>query len=269
MKIRTEDELQDVIDSEIAWRKKELSAVKANINTARNFAKNTALRAGITLLYAHWEGAIKNLAYYYLVYVSSLKIPYNRLKPNFLAITLKNDIRHFDETQKVTLQKEIVNKLLCRYNQGSNIPTENIISANSNLNSTIFTEIMSAIGLPTDEYEKDYVLIDEVLLKMRNKIAHGDNLESLSLLSGFIGNSENDFSSGSICKGNHRLHIFDAFLRQVLFELHILRFSCKNFFYSHCNTSLSLAAIATIHIIKYPQFSYLPLWKSAHSSSRS
>ena len=40
---------------------------------------------------------------------------------------------------------------------------------------------MSAIGLPTDEYEKDYVLIDEVLLKMRNKIAHGDNLESLSL----------------------------------------------------------------------------------------
>lgn len=160
MKIRTEDELQDVIDSEIAWRKKELSAVKANINTARNFAKNTALRAGITLLYAHWEGAIKNLAYYYLVYVSSLKIPYNRLKPNFLAITLKNDIRHFDETQKVTLQTEIVNKLLCRYNQGSNIPTENIISANSNLNSTIFTEIMSAIGLPTDEYEKDYVLID-------------------------------------------------------------------------------------------------------------
>ena len=181
MKIRTEDELQDVIDSEIAWRKKELSAVKANINTARNFAKNTALRAGITLLYAHWEGAIKNLAYYYLVYVSSLKIPYNRLKPNFLAITLKNDIRHFDETQKVTLQTEIVNKLLCRYNQGSNIPTENIISANSNLNSTIFTEIMSAIGLPTDEYEEDYVLIDEVLLEMRNKIAHGDNLESLSL----------------------------------------------------------------------------------------
>lgn len=39
MKIRTEDELQDVIDSEIAWRKKELSAVKANINTARNLQR--------------------------------------------------------------------------------------------------------------------------------------------------------------------------------------------------------------------------------------
>ena len=52
-------------------------------------------------------------------------------------------------------------------------------------------------------------------------------------LSGFIGNSENDFSSSSVYKGNHRLHIFDTFLQQVLFELHILRFSCKNFFYGH------------------------------------
>ena len=46
----------------------------------------------------------------------------------------------------------------------------------------IFTEIMECNRvLSTDEYEKDYVLIDEVLFKMRNKIAHGDNLESLSL----------------------------------------------------------------------------------------
>lgn len=39
MKIRTEEELQDAIDSELAWRKKELSAIKANVYSARNFAK--------------------------------------------------------------------------------------------------------------------------------------------------------------------------------------------------------------------------------------
>lgn len=181
MKIRTEEELQDAIDSELAWRKKELSAIKANVYSARNFAKNTALRSGIALLYAHWEGAIKNLAYYYLVYVSNLKIPYDRLKPNFLAISLKNDLKQFEETNKATLQTEIVNKLLSRYNQSSRIPTENIISANSNLNSTTFTEIMGVIGLSTDEYEGDYVLIDEVLLEMRNKIAHGEKLDLISL----------------------------------------------------------------------------------------
>ncbi len=181
MKIRTEEELQDAIDSELAWRKKELSAIKANVYSARNFAKNTALRSGIALLYAHWEGAIKKLAYFYLVYVSNLKIPYDRLKPNFLAISLKNDLKQFEETNKATLQTEIVNKILSRYNQNSRIPTENIISTNSNLNSTIFTEIMGVIGLPTDEYEGDYVLIDGVLLEMRNKIAHGEKLDLISL----------------------------------------------------------------------------------------
>lgn len=116
-----------------------------------------------------------------MVYVSNLKIPYDRLKPNFLAISLKNDLKQFEETNKATLQTEIVNKLLSRYNQSSRIPTENIISANSNLNSTTFTEIMGVIGLSTDEYEGDYVLIDEVLLEMRNKIAHGEKLDLISL----------------------------------------------------------------------------------------
>lgn len=78
MKIRTLNDLQDMIDAEMAWRKKELYALKSNIQSSRAFAKETALRSGIALLYAHWEGAIKNIAYYYLIFVSYQKIPYNR-----------------------------------------------------------------------------------------------------------------------------------------------------------------------------------------------
>ena len=44
MKIRTEEEFQDYLDKETSWRKKELTAVKANIASSRKFAKNTALR---------------------------------------------------------------------------------------------------------------------------------------------------------------------------------------------------------------------------------
>ena len=111
MKIRTLTELQDAIDAEMGWRKRELSALRANINSARAFAKDTALRCGITLLYAHWEGAIKNIAYFYLLYVASQKVTYDRLKPNFLAITLKNDIEQFSVTNKTTLQTKIVEHL--------------------------------------------------------------------------------------------------------------------------------------------------------------
>ena len=174
-------DLQDAIDAEMGWRKRELSALKANINGARLFAKDTALRSGITLLYAHWEGAIKNISLYYLLYISSLKLPYNQLKPNFLAISMKHDIEQFSETNKATVQTKIVNLLIEHHSQQSRIPTSGIISAKSNLNSETFIEIMSTLGLSTAPYESDYNLIDKVLLKMRNEIAHGEQLDAISL----------------------------------------------------------------------------------------
>ena len=181
MKIRTINNLQDAIDSEMAWRKKELSALKSNIQSSRSFAKETALRAGIALLYAHWEGAIKNIAYYYLVYVSFQKVPYNKLKNNFLAVTLKQKLLQFEGTNKTTLQTAIINSIFEISNEPFQIPTEKIISTNSNLNSAIFKEIMCTIGLKTDYYEQSYKIIDEVLLNMRNNIAHGERLENIDL----------------------------------------------------------------------------------------
>ena len=81
MKIRTINDLQDSIDAEMAWRKHELTAIRENVVNSRKSSKDTAIRAGIALLYAHWEGAIKNIATYYLEYISALKLPYGVLKP--------------------------------------------------------------------------------------------------------------------------------------------------------------------------------------------
>ena len=137
MKIRTENDLQDAIDSELAWRKRELSAVRSNIASARKFAKDTAIRAGIALLYAHWEGSIKNVAAYYLEYVATLKLPYRQLKPNFLAIALKYDLKSFEESNKATVHTNIVRSVIQNQEIKSNIPVEGIIKTNSNLNSEI------------------------------------------------------------------------------------------------------------------------------------
>lgn len=181
MKIRTLEELQDAIDKEMAWRKRELSAIKSNIAQARSFAKDTALRSGIALLYAHWEGAIKNVASYYLTYVSCQNLPYNKLKSNFLAISLSEQLKQFKNTGKTTIHVNIVNQIFDSTTKRSNIPQEGIIKTKSNLNSEIFIEIMATIGLNCDAYEGSYVLIDSVLLEMRNKIAHGERIEALSL----------------------------------------------------------------------------------------
>lgn len=181
MKIRNIYELQDAIDSEMAWRKHELSAIRSNVSNARKFAKDTAIRAGIALLYAHWEGTIKNIASYYLEYVSALGLPYGQLKPNFLAVALKYNLQSFEESNKTTIHTTIVNEVINSYSVKSKIPVEGIIKTNSNLNSEIFMEIMATIGLECKEYESSYKLIDTVLLQKRNMIAHGERLEALGL----------------------------------------------------------------------------------------
>ena len=181
MKIRNIYELQDAIDSEMAWRKHELSAIRSNVSTARKYAKDTAIRAGIALLYAHWEGTIKNIATYYLGYVSALGLPYGQLKPNFLAVALKYNLQSFEESNKTTMHTTIVNEVIKSHSVKSNIPVEGIIKTNSNLNSEIFMEIMATIGLECKEYESSYKMIDTVLLQKRNMIAHGERLEELGL----------------------------------------------------------------------------------------
>ena len=181
MKIRTLNDLQDIIDAEMAWRKRELSAIRSNVVEARNFAKDTAVRAGIALLYAHWDGAIKNIATYYLEYVAMLGLPYGQLKPNFLAITLKNELKTFEASNKTTIHTTIVTDIIGSHDIKSKIPIEGIVKTNSNLNSEIFMEIMATIGLDCTEYESSYKLIDTILLEKRNKIAHGERLETIGM----------------------------------------------------------------------------------------
>lgn len=181
MKIRTINDLQDSIDAEMAWRKHELSSIRENVANARKSAKDTAIRAGIALLYAHWEGAIKNIATFYLEYVSTLKLPYGEMKPNFLAISLKYNLKTFEESSKSTIHTKIVSEIINSHDAESVIPVDGIIKTNSKLNSAIFVEIMATIGLDCSAYEGSYKLIDSVLLDKRNKIAHGERIVSLDL----------------------------------------------------------------------------------------
>ena len=180
-KIKTINDLQDAVDRESAWRRKELSALKSNIASSRKFAKNTALRAGIALLYAHWEGMVKNVASDYLEYISRQKKPYREITINFLALSISKKLELFKDSKKSSVHNKIVKEIEELYPQKSKIPYENVISANSNLNSKTFIEIMETIGLPYDIYEDYFKLLDDVLLKMRNGIAHGEQLNDISL----------------------------------------------------------------------------------------
>ena len=77
-KIRTVSQLSDKLSEEIAWRKKELIYIKSLIEKNRyKSVESTLIRSGTALLYAHWEGFIKNAATSYVEFVARQNLKYS------------------------------------------------------------------------------------------------------------------------------------------------------------------------------------------------
>ena len=176
MRIRTKEDFVDLIDKEIVWRKKELSYLKGNIKENSPYFK-THLRSGVVLLYAHWEGFVKNACELYLTYIKFQRLTYTELSENLIALSLKQNLTSFEQTNKSTIHCQIVDFILNRLDERASIPNNNVIKTGSNLNSNILLEILTTVGIDYTDYELKNNLIDSILLKNRNSIAHGEYVE--------------------------------------------------------------------------------------------
>jgi hypothetical protein len=176
MKIRTKEELQDCLSDDLSWRKKELSNLHNDVKTASPKKLPTSLRCAVVLLYAHWEGFIKNASEYYLTYVKFQKLNLDEVNNNILALSLKQKIREFDSTNKATYHVQFVQYFKNNLGDKAIFSETDSIRTGSNLNSVILKEIMATIGIEISPYELKSNLIDSQLLNYRNTIAHGNYL---------------------------------------------------------------------------------------------
>lgn len=186
MKIKDLTSLEEKIDDELAWRKKELTSIKVDVESSRTKEKSEqsrAIRSGIAMLYAHWEGAIKSIAEYYLIYVAGLNLKYGELKNNFLAIAMKHSLNEFEDTKKASIHNKLIDEIYAKKEECSRIPCKNIIKTDSNLKMDIFKEITATIGIDNDSYMLKKMFVDQKLLGNRNKIAHGERFETLDGIS--------------------------------------------------------------------------------------
>ena len=171
------EQLQDKIDRIIAWRKKELSYLLENAETSKGFSQSVAIRTGYVLTYAHFEGAIKELATLYIQYVSSQKIELNKLTMNFMLISIKeHDLKLLSETTKIKSRAKVIEDIL-NLRKSKEIPYKKIINTKSNLKAEVFQNILNTINFEESKYELNYKFIDTILLNTRNNIAHGSVLE--------------------------------------------------------------------------------------------
>lgn len=174
--VRTLLQLQDSLDQDLGWRIKEIGTFR--IESARGGEKSKVFtRAGIALLYAHWEGFIKKSSEIYLEYVSKLGLKYEELETCFVIFGLKGKINTLVSSRKSKPNIDAIDFIRDSLGQVAILKLSGAVNTESNLSSSVFENIASSIGLSITPYQTKFNLIDSSLVERRNKIAHGEYLD--------------------------------------------------------------------------------------------
>ena len=174
--IRTLNQLQDVLDAEMGWRVKEIGAFNV-ASRASGPERKFYIRAGIALMYAHWEGFIKSASEHYLNFVNHQGHTYRELKSCFAVFGLKNKLQTLTTSRKAAPNIEAFDFIFSELEQRTRMNMSSAINTESNLKSTVFTNIANSLDISISGYATKFNLIDESLVNRRNKVAHGEYLD--------------------------------------------------------------------------------------------
>lgn len=172
-KNRDLNELQDSIDREYSLRISELSFLKEKLYPFSHLESKIYARTLIILLYAHWEGFIKNISQYYIQYIYHQNHLSKELTYGLVTISNLKELNSYIES-KVSLKIKSLRTILENFDSKAQIPYDYIIATYSNLNTDVLTEICLIIGIDEKKYSLKKGIIDQQLLKNRNDLAHGE-----------------------------------------------------------------------------------------------
>lgn len=176
-KIRTLEALEDAISEETAWRKHELTTARTLVQQSSGSTQTANLRSGVLILYAHWEGWVKNVAQLYIRYVNTQSATYAQLSSAFLGNALKVKISSIEQASTPTIHNEFALFLMEGLGGKARL-SEDLVQTQSNLSSKVLSGVVARLGLPRrSEYSTRANMIDEELVNRRNTIAHGQFLE--------------------------------------------------------------------------------------------
>lgn len=175
-KINTLDQLQEALDKEMSWRIKEISAFRVG-SKSNGPNRKPFIRAGVALLYAHWEGFIKSSSELYLSFVESRGLNYSDLKTCFSIFGLKGKLEILVEAKKSLPNIAAMEFILSEMDTPAKLKIASAIRTDSNLTSTVFRNIAGSLDIKITPYETKLHLIDSSLVDRRNKVAHGEFLE--------------------------------------------------------------------------------------------
>ncbi|GGZ60752.1 hypothetical protein GCM10008101_13410 [Lysobacter xinjiangensis] len=176
--MRTLDDLLTAIAEDLIWRRKELTELRAMIQTHRGQLKEKVLiRAAVALLYAHWEGFVKRCASSYLQYVSYQRVDGDKLALNFLNLAARSKALEYIKQGDHKMGMELASFYLSCAGKQARVPYKKVISTQSNLSSSVLKDILETLGLDEDRFSIRMTFIDSNLVNPRNHVAHGESLD--------------------------------------------------------------------------------------------
>ena len=171
MKVRTINELQDKLDQDIQWRKKELVDFKFVIESNRYSHRRLPLvRGGIALSYAHWEGFVKMASTIFISFVSVKKIPLDQMQLNFIALSY---MKRLNKGNGIGECIDLIDDILNNGKETCKIYDKDVIDTKSNLKFHVLRDILLSLGLDESHFASNENFIDKKLVEPRNDIAHG------------------------------------------------------------------------------------------------
>jgi hypothetical protein len=170
----TEQDLSDLFDADLIWRRKELSDIKAAVKAADAAAKSAFLRAIITMSYAHWEGYVRECATRYFEYLTLRKLQYSEFERQIYINTFLVRLDALRQG-RVSLEARcnLVNDILDGTGGRFGYVHASLIDTKSNLNTNVIKDICLICAVDASHFESQRTFIDVLVLKRRNAIAHG------------------------------------------------------------------------------------------------
>ena len=171
------DDFSDQMDRDMTWRLKEFSDLKAAIRRADSIARPALLRAFIALMYAHWEGHVRFCATKYFQHIALRKIAYAKLENQiYLNSFLIRLDAFFRSRGSVEDKCKFVEDVLKSRDKRFAYINPALIDTKANLSTDVLRDLCRICGVPSTDFEREATLIDVLMLKRRNEIAHGDEV---------------------------------------------------------------------------------------------
>ena len=137
-------------------------------------ARPALLRAFIALMYAHWEGHVRFCAMKYFQHIALRKMAYTNLETQIYLNSFLVRLDGFFRTKGNVEEKcRFVEDVLKSREQRFSYINPALIDTRSNLNTEVLRDLCRICAIPFADFEKEETLIDLLMLKRRNEIAHG------------------------------------------------------------------------------------------------